>query len=122
MFPRPQPGPLADPDRDSLSRPEALGVRRGGVHRVPTGGNGRDPFRTCRSGFPIIPRSTAMFNPQAYHNSRPDGFGVLEIAGTEAPEAPRRFSPLKRTDLAGVVTGPLAALRLTQTFAVAGAA
>jgi Ca-activated chloride channel family protein len=63
-----------------------------------------------------------MFNPNAYYNSRPDGFGVLEIAGDDAPKAPKsptRFSPLKRTDLTGVITGPLAALRLTQTFAIA---
>lgn len=58
-----------------------------------------------------------MFNPQAFYNSRPDGFGVLEVAGDDGP---RQFSPLKRTDLAGVVTGPLAALRLTQTFSVVG--
>jgi Ca-activated chloride channel family protein len=60
-----------------------------------------------------------MLNPRAYLNSRPDGFGVLEIPG-ENPDAPRRFVPLKRTDLAGTVAGPLATLRLTQTFALDG--
>ena len=62
-----------------------------------------------------------MFNPHAYYNSRPDGFGVLEIATGDDPGSPRRFGPLKRTDLTGTVTGPLAVLRLTQTFALAGA-
>ncbi|HKB01369.1 MAG TPA: VIT domain-containing protein [Gemmataceae bacterium] len=59
-----------------------------------------------------------MFNSRSYYNSRPDGFGVLEIPAGD--NSPRRFAPLKRTDLAGDVTGPLAALRLTQTFAIAG--
>ena len=49
-----------------------------------------------------------MLNPHAYYNSRPDGFAVLEVVDeTPAPDAPRRFVPLKRTDLAGAVTGPL---------------
>ena len=61
-----------------------------------------------------------MLNPRAYLNSRPDGFGVLEIPGGETPDAPRRFVPLRRTDLAGTVAGPLATLRLTQTFALDG--
>lgn len=56
-----------------------------------------------------------MLNPRAYLNSRPDGFGVLEVPGD-----PRRFVPLRRTDLAGGVAGPLATLRLTQTFALDG--
>jgi Ca-activated chloride channel family protein len=56
-----------------------------------------------------------MFNPRAFLNSRPDGFGVLELA-----DAPRRFVPLRKTDLAGEVVGPLAALRLAQTFALDG--
>src|SRR5687767_4399798 len=72
-----------------------------------------------------------MFNPRIYENSEPDGFPVLEIARDLAPdapgllpptqpdptEAPRRFVPLTRTELAGAVVGPVAALRLTQTFA-----
>ncbi len=59
-----------------------------------------------------------MLNPQAYENSRPDGIGVLEIAGGPEGEEPRprRFVPLRRTDLKGEVAGPLAALRLVQTF------
>ncbi|MCE9560456.1 MAG: VIT and VWA domain-containing protein [Planctomycetes bacterium] len=60
-----------------------------------------------------------MLNAKAFHNSRSDGFGVLEIASDKPkPSAPRRFVPLKRTDLAGNVAGPLATLTLTQTFAL----
>jgi Ca-activated chloride channel family protein len=62
-----------------------------------------------------------MLNPRAYLNSRPDGFGVLEIPASDTPDSPRRFVPLRRTDLAGAVAGPLATLRLTQTFALDGA-
>src|SRR5438034_1481637 len=60
-----------------------------------------------------------MFNPAAYENSTPDGISVLEIwPGPETPEnQPRQFVPLKRTELRGEVTGPLASLRLTQVFA-----
>src|SRR5262249_22531501 len=61
--------------------------------------------------------STHMLNPRTFHNSRPDGFSVLEIAD-DNPSTPRRFVPLKRTNLAGTVTGPLATLTLTQTFAL----
>lgn len=57
-----------------------------------------------------------MLNPRAFSNSRPDGFGVLEVAEPPVPGAPRRFVPLKRTELTGVVTGPLAALTLAQLF------
>src|SRR4051794_21858679 len=58
-----------------------------------------------------------MLNPRTFYNSRPDGFGVLEVAGDPpAPNAPRQFVPLKRTELTGTVTGPLAALALRQTF------
>ena len=60
-----------------------------------------------------------MLNPKAYYNSRPDGFAVLEVVDDNpAPDAPRRFVPLTRTDLAGTVTGPLATLSLTQTFSL----
>lgn len=55
-----------------------------------------------------------MLNPHVCLNTRPDGFGVLEVAGDQG------FAPLTRTDLAGDITGPLAALRLTQTFVVSG--
>ena len=58
-----------------------------------------------------------MLNPKAFYNSRPDGFAVLEVVD-DTPDAPRRFVPLKRTDLAGTVTGPLATLTLTQTFSL----
>ncbi len=56
-----------------------------------------------------------MFNPLVYYNSRPDGFGVLEVTGEEV-EGARLFVPLKRSELHGTVTGPLAALRLTQVY------
>src|SRR5262245_14888046 len=59
-----------------------------------------------------------MFNPKAFANSRPDGIGVLEITGETGhqQDQPRRFVPLKRTELRGEVTGPLASLRLTQIY------
>jgi Ca-activated chloride channel family protein len=59
-----------------------------------------------------------MFNPAAYENSRPDGIGALEVVNGDAPEPgqPRRFVPLKRTELKGEVAGPLASLRLIQTY------
>jgi Ca-activated chloride channel family protein len=59
-----------------------------------------------------------MLNSRAFYNSRPDGFGVLEVVGNEEPESPRQFVPLRRTDLAGDTYGPLASLTLTQTFAL----
>src|SRR5262249_15959858 len=69
------------------------------------------------------PRRAVMLNPRSFFNSRPDGFGVLEVAEENpSPGAPRQFVPLKRTDLAGTVTGPLATLALTQTFALPGPA
>lgn len=55
-----------------------------------------------------------MFNPSAYWNSRPDGFPVLEV--NDDNHKSRQFVPLKRTELGGTVTGPLAALSVTQTF------
>lgn len=63
-----------------------------------------------------------MFNTRSYYNSRPEGFGVLELAGDEAQSEARRFAPLKRTDLSGEIVGPLATLRLMQTFAIEGSA
>ncbi len=58
-----------------------------------------------------------MFNPRAFHNSRPDGIAVLEVVGKEEEGgAPRLFVPLKRTQLSGEVAGPLAALRVTHTY------
>ncbi len=60
-----------------------------------------------------------MLNSQAFYNSRPDGFGVLEVADNPSePDAPRKFVPLMRTALTGTVTGPLATLTLAQTFAL----
>ena len=55
-----------------------------------------------------------MFNPGLFLNSRPDGFGVLEILESET--APPRFVPLTKTVLQGEVMGPFADLRLTQHF------
>lgn len=57
-----------------------------------------------------------MFNPRSFENSGPEGFGVLEVVGDHDAEAPRRFVPLKRTELRGEVFGPLAGLRMTQVF------
>src|SRR5262245_27678878 len=59
-----------------------------------------------------------MFNPKTFANSRPDGIGALEITSETGnqPNRPRMFVPLKRTELRGEVTGPLASLRLTQIF------
>ena len=56
-----------------------------------------------------------MFHPHLFENSRPDGFPVLEIAESEGATE-RLFVPLKRTVLGGEVVGPLAQLRLVQTF------
>ncbi|MDQ3247793.1 MAG: VIT and VWA domain-containing protein, partial [Chloroflexota bacterium] len=57
-----------------------------------------------------------MFNPRLYENSRPDGISVLEVVenGVSLP-----FVPLKRTELRGTIAGPLADLRLLQTFGYA---
>ncbi len=57
-----------------------------------------------------------MLNPRRFENSRPDGIGVLEALGENGPGEPRRFVPLKRTELKGDLVGPLACLRLTQVF------
>ena len=64
-----------------------------------------------------------MFNSQAFENTRPDGIGVLEIVQSEEVEEPdpaawepRRFVPLKRSELKGEVLGPLVSLRLLQVF------
>jgi len=59
-----------------------------------------------------------MFNPKSYENSGPDGIGVLEIVNgaQEREDQPRLFVPLKRTELKGEVVGPLASLRLIQTY------
>src|SRR5262245_21017932 len=59
-----------------------------------------------------------MFNPKTFANSRPGGIGALEITGEggNQPDQPGLFVPLKRTELSGEVTGPLASLRLTQIY------
>src|SRR3954470_19997362 len=62
-----------------------------------------------------------MFNPSCFENSRPDGFGGLEVVGNGDANQARRFVPLKRTELRGEVAGPLAALRLTQVFGYSAA-
>lgn len=64
-----------------------------------------------------------MFNPKAFANSRPDGIGVLEIVEDNAPQPdqPRLFVPLKRSELSGEITGPLANLRLTQSYGFSAA-
>ena len=62
-----------------------------------------------------------MFNPSSYTNSRPDGFGVLEIVTPESLELPepqvRYFVPLRETEARGEIAGPLAQIELLQTFA-----
>src|SRR6266508_609227 len=59
-----------------------------------------------------------MFNPKPFANSRPDGIGALEIIGEpgDQPDPPGLFVPLKRTELRGEITVPLASLRLTQIY------
>jgi Ca-activated chloride channel family protein len=59
-----------------------------------------------------------MFNPRHQENTRPDGVSVLEVVpGPDTPpDAPPQFVPLKRSEVSGTITGPLAALRLTQVF------
>ncbi|MCW3054155.1 MAG: Vault protein inter-alpha-trypsin [Chthonomonadales bacterium] len=58
-----------------------------------------------------------MFDPKGFENSRPDGFSVLEVvSGLPEEDGPRRFVPLKHTHLTGEIAGPLADLRLTQSF------
>lgn len=61
-----------------------------------------------------------MFSPTAYENTPPGGFGVLEIADpADGAERSPRFVPLRRTELAGEVAGPLASMRLTQIYGYA---
>ena len=62
-----------------------------------------------------------MFNSSQFDNSRSDGFAVLEVVENSevlktSPDAPRRFVPLRRTEIGGEVTGPLADMRLVQYF------
>lgn len=71
-------------------------------------------FLTCAGG-------TLIFNPSNYLNSRPDGFGVLEIVTPESPARTepvvRYFVPLRATEARGEIAGPLAQIELFQTFA-----
>jgi Ca-activated chloride channel family protein len=59
-----------------------------------------------------------VFNRHNFENSRIDGFAVLEIVNEMPGDAaqPRRFVPLKRTELKGEIIGPLASMRQTQTY------
>ncbi len=59
-----------------------------------------------------------MFNPKTFANSRPNGISAMEIIGEpgDQPDQPSLFVPLKRTELSGEITGPLASLRLTQIY------
>lgn len=61
-----------------------------------------------------------MFHPAIYENTRPDGVGVLEIVGLASSSGEDKsnpsFVPLKRNELYGEIVGPLADLRLRQTF------
>lgn len=52
-----------------------------------------------------------MFNPKEYENSLGDGHGVLTFA-----DNPKWFIPLRKTELKGTVIGPLAELKVIQTF------
>lgn len=53
-----------------------------------------------------------MFNAIRFENSLPDGIGVLEVVNAKA----NRFIPMIRTELDGIIGGPLAELALTQVF------
>jgi Ca-activated chloride channel family protein len=57
-----------------------------------------------------------MFNRSAYHNTRPGGVSVLEVAGLEEAPKEQRFVPLRRTELRGEIVGPLACLTLVHTY------
>jgi Ca-activated chloride channel family protein len=59
-----------------------------------------------------------MFNRHVYENSRAEGVGLLEVVddGEGKPSEQALFVPLKRTELQGQVVGPLASLRLVQTY------
>ena len=57
-----------------------------------------------------------MLGRGIYENSRAGGVGLLEVADKEGEEPQRLFVPLKRSELHGEVTGPLAAMRLVQVY------
>ncbi len=67
-----------------------------------------------------------MFNSALFENSAPEGFGVLEITSDETvvkrrDGVHRVFVPLRRTELRGEVSGPLAGLRLVQEYSYTAA-
>jgi Ca-activated chloride channel family protein len=57
-----------------------------------------------------------MFNRTAYWNSRPGGVALLEVVEPAGQPGLRRFVPLRRTELRGEITGPLAALQLIHRY------
>src|SRR5687768_11233680 len=57
-----------------------------------------------------------MFNRTAYWNSRAGGVALLEVVEPADRPGPRRFVPLKRTELRGEIVGPLSALRLIHRY------
>ena len=63
-----------------------------------------------------------MFGKGVYENSRPGGLALLTVSDPTEEEDPRAdqrpqlFVPLKRSELHGEVSGPLAALRLTHVY------
>jgi Ca-activated chloride channel family protein len=56
-----------------------------------------------------------MFNSSHFENSRPNGIPVLEVV-TDSETRAKQFIPLIRTSLLGEVTGPLASLKVVQTY------
>jgi len=56
-----------------------------------------------------------MFGKGVYENSRSGGLPLLQVIDPEAGEA-QLFVPLKRSELRGEVSGPLASLRLTHVY------
>lgn len=54
-----------------------------------------------------------MLNKKNYENSLGDGHPVMEIAGVTEGLS---FVPLRKTEITGEITGPLASMKLIQTF------
>jgi Ca-activated chloride channel family protein len=57
----------------------------------------------------------AAFNRVHYYNSRGDGHAAMTIVNKDADKAPV-FVPLRRTELSGSLSGPLASISVTHTF------
>jgi Ca-activated chloride channel family protein len=57
-----------------------------------------------------------VFRRNLFENSRPGGIAVLEVRNGRKRREPPRFVPLKRTELRGQATGPLADLQLLHTY------